>query len=240
MLSLSDASTHPLTPLESDPMELYDVMRTAFAARQFTDEPVPDTVLGRVLENARFAPSGGNRQGGHVIVVRNGATKEAIGQLAIPAAKRYSAQMRAGENPWNTVIPTTVDQATIEATVPPASLVETYRHAPVVLVVCVDLAVVASVDSGLDRIGIVGGASIYPLVWNILLALRNEGYGGALTTMPIKEEPRLQALLGIPDHVAIAAVIPMGRPVKQLTRLRRRPVAEFATQERWDGEIFAS
>jgi len=220
-------------------MELYAAMRTAFAARQFTDEPVPDDVLGQIFENARFAPSGGNRQGEHVIVIRDRATKEAIGQLAIPAAKRYSAQIRAGENPWNTVIPTTVDEATIDATAAPPALVETYGGAPVVLIVCVDLAVVASVDSGLERIGIVSGASIYPFVWNILLAARNEGYGGALTTMPIKEEPSLKALLGIPDQVAVAAVIPLGRPVKQFTRLRRKGVAEFVRHERWEGKPFS-
>ena len=44
-------------------MDLYEVMRTTFAARDFTDEPVSEEVVGRILENARFAPSGGNRHG---------------------------------------------------------------------------------------------------------------------------------------------------------------------------------
>ena len=214
-------------------MELYEVMRTAFSARQFRDEPVPDEVLLRIIENARFAPSGGNRQGWHIIVVRDAATKSAIGDLAIPAAKHYAAQVQAGENPWNTIVPTTVDAATIEATVAPAGLVGTYPAAPVLLVVCVDLGVVASVDSELERVGLISGASIYPLVWNILLAARNEGYGGALTTMPIHEEPGLQALLGIPSHVAVAAVLPIGRPVRQLTKLKRKPVGDGMHFERW-------
>lgn len=214
-------------------MELYEVMRTAFSARQFTDEPVPDEVLLRIIENARFAPSGGNRQGWHIIVVRDAATKSAIGDLAIPAAKQYAAQVQAGENPWNTIVPTKVDAATIEATVAPAGLVGTYAAAPVVLVVCVDLGVVASVDSELERVGVISGASIYPLVWNILLAARNEGYGGALTTMPIHEEPGLQALLGIPAQVAVAAVLPIGRPVRQLTKLKRKPVGDGMHFERW-------
>ncbi len=214
-------------------MELYEVMRTAFSARQFRDEPVPDEVLLRIIENARFAPSGGNRQGWHIIVVRDAATKSAIGDLAIPAAKHYAAQVRAGENPWNTIVPTKVDAATIEATVAPAGLVGTYAAAPVLLVVCVDLGLVASVDSELERVGVISGASIYPLVWNILLAARNEGYGGALTTMPIHEEPRLQALLGIPAQVAVAAVLPIGRPVRQLTKLKRKPVGDGMHFERW-------
>ena len=51
------------------------------------------------------------------------------------------------------------------------------------LVITVDLRYVAAMDQHLDRIGVVSGASVYPLVWNILLAARNEGYGGTLTTM---------------------------------------------------------
>ena len=55
--------------------------------------------------------------------------------------------------------------------------------AAVVLAVFVNLEVVAAVDQDLDRIGLISGASVYPLVWNILLAARNEGYGGTITTM---------------------------------------------------------
>jgi len=68
-------------------MELYKIMRTTFSAREYTDEPVTDEVLYKILDNARFAPSGGNRQGWRVIIVRNKNTKEQIAQLAIPTAK---------------------------------------------------------------------------------------------------------------------------------------------------------
>jgi nitroreductase len=75
-------------------------------------------------------------------------------------------------------------------------------------------------------------------VWNILLAARNEGYGGVLTTNVVAEEPRVKELLGIPDSYAVAAVLPLGKPVRQLTKLTRRPVAEIATRERFDGQPF--
>ena len=51
-------------------MELYDVMTTTFSGRDFTEEALPDATLYRILDRARFAPSGGNRQGWKVIVVR--------------------------------------------------------------------------------------------------------------------------------------------------------------------------
>ena len=219
-------------------MELYDVMRTTFAAREFTNDPLPDATLARILDHARFAPSGGNRQGWHVIVVRERATREALAAAAAPAAKRYAAQQKLGESPWNTIVPTRADAATIDATPPPARLIEPVLKAPVVLVICVDLRVVASMDQYLDRVGVISGASIYPFAWNILLAARHEGFGGTITTLAVSQEPKLREVLGIPPHVAVCAVMPLGKPVKQLSTLKRKPVDQFAARERFDGEPF--
>ncbi len=220
-------------------MDLYDVMRTTFAAREFTADPLPDDVLFTILDRARFAPSGGNRQGWRVIAVRERATREALAALSVPAAKRYAAQLQAGENPWNAVDPSSVDAVTIERTPAPARLTEPLRRAPVVLVICVDLKVVAATDQDLARQGVVSGASIYPFAWNILLAARREGFAGTITTLAVAEEPAIKQLLGIPDHVAVCAVMPLGRPTRSLTRLRRKAVSEFAMRERWDGAPFA-
>ena len=221
-------------------MELYDVMRTTFAARQYTGEPVPDSVLHEILENARFAPSGGNRQGNRVIVVRDAATRDQLAKLAEPAAKRYFAQSRAGECPWNAVVPTKVTAEEIENAPAPAMLTEPFRAASVVLVFVVDLKQVASMDQDLDRVGIISGGSIYPFVWNVLLAARQTGFGGTITTLAVAEEARVQALLNIPSEFAVCAVVPLGKPVKQLTKLRRRAVEEIATRERFDGAPFTA
>ena len=217
-------------------MELYDVMRTTFAARDFTGAPVPDADLYRILDNARFAPSGGNRQGWQVIVLRDKKTKDALPALIRPAMQRYFAQAGAGEAPWNTINPTRLLPAQIEATPVPAEFVRKLTHAPVVLFVFVDLSVVASFDQNLDRVGVISGASVYPFVWNILLAARNEGYGGVPTTFIAPKEYELRDLLGVPEQMAFAAMIPLGRPVKQLTRLRRIAVEDFASFEHFDGD----
>lgn len=220
-------------------MELYDVMRSTPAVREFTDDPLPDDVLARILDNARFAPTGGNRQGVRVIVLRDERIRAALADLGLPAARRYTAQLAHGESPWNPLQPSRVDASTIDATEPPAQMSAPIRKAPVVLVICLDLAVVAATDQDLDRVGVVGGASVYPFVWNVLLAARNEGYGGVLTTMAVAEEPRVKELLGVPEPYAIAAVVPLGKPVRQVTKLRRRPVGELATRERFDGAPFS-
>ncbi|MFL6160175.1 MAG: nitroreductase family protein [Marmoricola sp.] len=217
-------------------MDLYDVMRTTAAVREFTDDPLPDDVLHAILDNARFAPSGGNRQGARIVVVREQETREALVDLTLPGARRYTAQAIAGEVPWSSVVPTALSDEQIAATEVPDRFTEPLLTAPVVLVVCLDLAQVASIDQDLDRVGVISGASVYPLVWNVLLAARNEGYGGTITTMAVAAEPEVRALLGVPDGWAIACVVPLGRPVKQLTRLRRVEVADLARRERWDGD----
>lgn len=220
-------------------MELYDVMRSTFSAREFTADPLPDDVLVRILDHARFAPSGGNRQGWKVVVVREQKTKDELARLSGIAAKRYAAQAANGESPWNTIDPPRVDAATIEKTQAPARLTEPISKAPVVLVLCVDLKVVASIDQDLKRVGVISGASIYPFAWNILMGARHEGYGGTITTLATAQEPKIQELLGLPGHVAVCTVMPLGRPVQRLTRLKRKPVSDFAMRERWGGPPLA-
>ena len=219
-------------------MEIYDVMRTTFAARQHVTEPVDDATIHRILENARFAPSGGNRQGWHVIVVRDEAKRNALGPLIAPVMQRYRAMVKAGENPYNTVTPSAVSTREIDSQQLPTGFIEQFTAAPVLLLILVDLQVVASMDAELDRVGVISGASIYPFVWNILLAARNEGLGGTLTTFLAANEPKVKQLFDIPDHYAVSALLPIGKPVKQLTKLTRKPVSAFTTVNSFNGATF--
>jgi len=221
-------------------MDLLEVMRTTFSCRDFTDDPVTDDQLHRILDAARFAPSGGNRQGAHVVVVRDRAVRQRLGDLCGPTMRLYAAQGAAGETPFNTVTESTVD---VEAAMagegsPPTGrrdLFERLGDVPVVLVVTVDLAVVASMDKDLERVGVVTGASVYPLVWNILLAARTEGLAGVVTTAVVPAEDEVRILLSLPAHHAVAAMVPLGVPVRRLTKLSRHPVEAFASIDCYDG-----
>ena len=76
-------------------MDFVDVATTTFAAREFTDDPVPDEVLYRIFDTARFAPNGGNRQGWKVIVIRDPDTKRSLGELCLGPMRVAAAQTRA-------------------------------------------------------------------------------------------------------------------------------------------------
>ena len=219
-------------------MELKEVISTTFAARQYTDDAVPDEVLHEILDVARFAPSGGNRQGWHVIVVRDAGKRQALQDLCEPTMRRYVAQAMAGEAPWNVVDASAVSDADVAAAPPATAAVATVTEAPVLLAVLYDRGLMAAFDKDLDRVGIISGASVYPFVWNILLAARNLGYGGTITTFAAAREAEALAVLGAPERYGMCALVPLGRPVKQLTKLRRKPVAEFTSIDTLDGPTF--
>jgi len=219
-------------------MDLFEVMRCTFAAREYTDDDLPDELLYELIEHARFAPSGGNRQAGRIIVVRDKGVQAQLADMALPVAQRYTAQSLAGETPYNVMSPTALSAADITATDPMPLLTEHIRNAPVLLVVCADLSALAALDKDLDRIGMAIGASIYPLVWNILLGARARGYGGTFTTLNLAVEPQVKALLEIPEEWAVATLVPMGKPVKQLTKLKRRAVEEFVVRDSFTGKPF--
>jgi nitroreductase len=212
------------------------VVRTAFAAREFTDRPVTASDVSAILDVARFASSGGNQQGWRVVVIRSGEMKSAVIDAGLDVVRRYVAQQKLGERAFNSIDPTSVTDADVAA-VNPESL-QWYRNlaqAPVVLAIGVDLGLVAAIDSTLERVGIVSGASIYPFVHNVILAAHARGLAGVLTTFAVGAEGTVKDLLELPSSVALAAIVPLGYPTRVLTRLNRNPVEEFARWEHWNG-----
>src|SRR5262249_26998211 len=107
--------------------------------------------------------------------------------------------------------------------------------APALLAVLVHLPQLAAMDAELDRHGLVAGASIYPFCRDLLLAARLGGLGGVLAPCGVRREPGALAALRAPEGWALAAVIALGEPVHQPTRLRRNPVSEFATVDSFTG-----
>ncbi|MBX3284502.1 MAG: nitroreductase family protein [Actinobacteria bacterium] len=218
-------------------MELYDVMRTTAAVRSFADEPVPPAVLHRILDNARFAPSGGNQQGWHVTIVKDPGLRRQLADLSAATWTRYLAESQAGYRAFNPLDRAPAD-IPVPADLPPHPMLSIIETVPEVLVVTVDLRTLAVMDRDLEHFSIIGGASIYPFVHNLLLAARNEGLGGVLTTYLAASEPAAGPLIGLPEGHAIVAMIAMGTPEHQPTRLKRRPVSAFASIDRVDGEPF--
>lgn len=224
-------------------MELRDVMRTTPATRDFTDEPVPDEVLYSILDVARFAPSGGNRQGWQVVVLKDPEVRARIRDLYALGWREYTAHVREGLVPFAPIddgrwTGPAVDLDEARATPAPMAFSDHLDEVPVLLAVVVDLSQLAVLDNGLDRQSIVGGGSVYPFCHNVLLAARDAGLGGVMTTVLCREEAAVKELLGFPDGHALAALLALGHPARQVTKLRRQPVEAFTSVDRFDGPPF--
>jgi nitroreductase len=222
-------------------VDLRDALRTTGSVRSFTSEAVDDATVAAILDDARFAPSGGNRQAWHVVVVADPARRTRLRELYLEGWHDYVAHSLAGLVPFSPLA-TEADRAAAraqraaaKALSRPNGFPERLDEVPVLLLVTADLSVLAAVDRDLGRYGIAGGASVYPFVWQILLAARERGLGGVITTMATRHEDEVRQVFAIPSTHAVAAVVALGHPVHQPTRLRRRPVDEFTTVDDFNG-----
>jgi nitroreductase len=186
--------------------DVHALFRHQRAIRTFTNEDVPEELVTQVLTAAIHAPSGSNTQPWHFIVIRDQAVKNAISEVYEEArAAAYGAT-------------------------PPSTggVRQPLSAAPVLIVACVNTP--ASGQAGFQT-----GASIYPSVQNLMLAARALGLGTVLTTLHRRRKARIHEILGIPDHIESAAIIPLGWPDREYGPNRRRPLAQFVMRDRWTG-----
>jgi nitroreductase len=230
-------------------MDLIETLRSTGAAREFEDEPVPDEVVYRILDTARFAPNGGNRQAWRAVVVKDAEVRRQLRDLYRGPWYEYLAMGAAGLTPWaplndRAAEAAAVDHAAEIAQNPAAQqrsgLAEHLDEAPVLIVVLADLARLVATDRDLGRYTLIAGASVYPFAWSVLLAARAEGLGGVMTTMHGRVEPEVRRLLAIPDNLCVAAVLALGKPVRQPHKLTRKPVEDFTTVDQADGPPFTA
>ncbi|MEZ5265918.1 MAG: nitroreductase family protein [Acidimicrobiia bacterium] len=218
--------------------DLYEMMSTLRAVRRLRPDPIPDDVLGRVLQAAAWAPTGGNMQPWKVIVVRSPERKQALADIYAPEWHTYVGFGRRRAEKQGVTGEALAAMERIYAA--GDHLADHLAEAPVLLLFIADPAKMAITDKNLDRISMVGGGSVYTAVQNTMLACRAEGLGCTLTTLHCLREPEVKAALGIPDEWATLALVPIGYPVgKGHGPITRQPVSQLAYDdafgEPWNG-----
>jgi nitroreductase len=192
--------------------DFFEVVDTQRAARVFLPDDVDDETIARILTAATHAPSAENSQPFVFVVVRDPATRTAIGDIT---ARIWEGGARALE----------------EGRLSPDLLADVDRGAmggiaaaPVLVVVCGDtrLTMRQTLDS-----------SVFPAVQNLLLAAHALGLGSTLTTLPVLGGDDLSGMLGLPLEVVPVAVIPLGHLPRPLGPPRRRPLSEKAHRDRY-------
>lgn len=208
-------------------MDLAEAMRHMPGCRDYDTAPVSDEVLYRVLDNARFAPSGGNRQGWKVVVIRDLAMRVALRDQYQRTWDSYVAEMYGPSDTHSDQVRAALRDA--------ERMAESIHLVPVHLAIWVDMAAIAVTDRDAPRPSVVAGGSIFPFIQNIQLAARNEGLGTRITTLLSYDEERVREMLNVPDGYGLAAVLLVGWPRHLPTKLRRKPVEKFATCDTFDG-----
>jgi nitroreductase len=208
-------------------MDLVEAMRHMPGCREYEPRHVDDDVLYRVLDNARFAPSGGNRQGWRVVVVRDADARRRLRDLYQVPWQRYVATHYGPAEEMSADRRRRVAES--------SAMAERLHEVPVHLTVWVEWSTLAVTDIDAPRPSVVAGGSIFPFIQNLQLAARAEGLGTRITTLLSYEEEAVRSLLRVPEGLALAALVLLGWPVRLPTRLSREPVESFAFLESFGG-----
>lgn len=200
----------------TDEIGLFEAIHTQRAIRYFKPDPVPRELLDKILEAASKAPSGTNRQMWHFVIVQDAELRRKLADFYRRAGRTALPNLQ-----WLAdVNPRILRSAT--------HLVEHMDDAPVLLLACIEHG---------GSTNLTTGSSIYPAVQNILLAARGLGLASALTTFHKQYEDEVKALLGIPDNVETAALLPIGYPAEgaRYGPTRRKPMDEVTHWDGWNG-----
>ena len=216
-------------------MGIYEAMKTLKAVRKLRPDPIPEAVLRRVLEAATWAPTGGNRQPWRIVLVKDHAKKQRLGEL-------YSRSWQAYVGHYHSAIPQDLPAAARERTIRTLKagdyLADHFGDTPAVVVFCFNPNHMAITDSKQNRPSVVGGGSVYTAVENLLIACRAEGLGCVLTTLLCESEPEVRELLSIPDPWYTAAAVPIGYPLgRGHGQLTRQPVEKLVFLDSWEKQI---
>jgi len=223
----------------TDEIGLFDAIHSARALRRLKPDPVPDQVIGRILDAAIRAPSAGNAQNWAFVVVRDAQLRRGLGAIYRKASDIASAMYQARGRPAHMS-----EEQYRRFMSSGAYLWNHMGDAPVLLLPCLrdrppppretlPDAMQAIYERELAYTDRIRGASIYPAVQNIILACRALGLGTLITTNHIRCEEEVKALLGIPDDVSTYALMPIGYPRGKFGPVARRPLAEVAHADRW-------
>lgn len=211
-------------PVTRSEVELLGGLATTRAIRRYLDEPVPAEDLRDILFAATRAPSGSNRQPFRFVVLTDGEVAARAKALVAEGGRRVWGTKRVNDG-YGSGSGTVPDSPKARMARSMETYLERLDRVPVLVLPCL----VRHRDPHPAE-----GASIYPACQNLLLAARALGYGGVLTGFQAAVEPQLRELLGIPDGVAIAATITLGRPEGGHGPVRRRPMHELVFADGWE------
>ncbi|HET6954046.1 MAG TPA: nitroreductase family protein [Acidimicrobiales bacterium] len=208
-------------------MDVHEALYTTRAMRRVTTDPIPTDVQARILDAAIRAPSGGNAQNWRFLLVDDPAVKAAVGPLYRDAIEQLWKTVYADRIAAVEADPGDPDNAQMARVVRSAQhLADHFEDVPLYLF-------------GFAQHDPSGG-SIYPAVWNAMLAARAEGVGASLTSVLGAFHPaEVLDVLGVPrgEGWIMACCVSFGYPTGRWAVAPRRPVHEVSYRNRWGDPV---
>ncbi len=202
-----------LEPPKHVKMPVGEAMFTLRAIRRYDGSLIDDATLKTILQAASKAPSGGNRQPGRFVVIRDRARMQDFGAIYRDA---WWAKRRDEKQPWTRREDIPADDKNHASA---ARLADEIQNAPLVILAFTQ--------------GTHFGHSIFPAVQNILLCARALGIGGSITTLHSSVMDRVQTMFAVPQDARFHCCIPLGRPKGNFGVTRRKSVQETTFFETW-------
>jgi nitroreductase len=213
-------------------LSIDEVLTTTRSVRRRLDleRPVDPALLRECLALAVQAPSGGNDQGGHFVVVTDAAQRAAVASAFRRGAIEY-AQRPKPPRPSSRVFTDDERAARKRVMASAGHLFEHLHQVPVLVIPCI--------EGRFDDAPLVDQAtafgSVLPAVWSFMLACRARGLGTSWTTAHLTVEAEVASVLGIPfETVTQVALIPVAHTIGDDFRPGpRRPLDDVVHWDRW-------
>ena len=206
-------------------MDVFEALYTTRAMRRVKEDPVPDNIIKSMIDSAIRAPSGSNRQNWKFLVVTDKNIREKLSNIYRETWDYYiNSFLNSAKDPGasNLKKQDNKDIETIRRISNSASwLAENYHKVPLLV-----LALSRNDPTG---------SSIYPAIWNLMLAARGHGIGTCLTTVMSFETEKVFEVLNIPNDKGwtLNATITAGYPLGKWGVAERKPVDDVTYLNTW-------
>jgi nitroreductase len=224
--TISEEAPMAESPIDLNSQNVFDIMHTTRAMRRLKPDPVPDELIVKILEAGIRAPNGGNNQTWHFLVVKDPEIKKKVQAWYKKALDEIIGPRYASSAPP----PGSDEERYHRQHMAVEYLTEHYHEAPVWIVACINHG-----ESAPNRSS---GASVYPAVQNMILAIRALGLGTTLTTRHLFFEEETEKALGLPEGYHSYAILPVGYPMGKFGPVGRGSLDQFVSLDRigepWD------
>jgi nitroreductase len=202
--------------------DVFHIIHTTRSMRRLKPDPVPDELILQIIEAGLSAANGGNVQNWRFMVVKDPRIKQEVQTYYKRAFDEIVGPRYRGEPPAGVTRERYARQGSAVE-----YLTDHFAEAPVWIVACLE-----------EPPGRASGASIYPAVQNMLLAIRALGLGSTLTTRHLLFETQTERSLGLPPNVHSYAILPIGYPMGKFGPVSRRSMTNVVFGDKY-GEAWS-